>query len=166
MTFFTMDKDCSGFTLVELVIVIVLVSVLTAYAAVKWPSNSELKLPAQANLFAAHIRHVQALAMHWGQPLRLTITSGGYSVSCVTSSATPPCNNSPVIDPVTNQAFSISLEDGISLSGTATTDFDTLGRPVSAGAIITASPARSFTLTADGVGKVIQLNALTGFANL
>jgi MSHA pilin protein MshC len=160
-----MNKDSSGFTLVELVIVIVLVSILTAYAVVKWPSDSELKLPAQASLLANHIRHTQALAMHWGQPLRLTINAGGYSVSCVTASASAPCNNSPVIDPVTNQAFSVSPESGISLSG-ANVDFDTLGRPVSGGAIISSTPARTFTLSADGVSQAVVLEPLTGFASL
>ncbi len=160
-----MNKDTSGFTLIELVIVIVLVSILSAYAVVKWPSDSELKLPAQASLLANHIRHIQALAMHWGQPLRLIVGAGGYSVSCVTASASAPCNNNPVIDPVTNQSFSISLESGISLGG-ADVDFDTLGRPVSGSNIITSTPARTFTLSADGVSQVVVLEPLTGFASL
>ena len=160
-----MNKGSRGFTLVELVTVIVLVSVLTVYAAVKWPANSELKLPAQADLLATHIRHIQALAMHWGQPLRLSISGGAYSVSCVTVSANPPCDNTPVVDPVTNQAFSISLEAGISLSGAAT-DFDTMGRPVSGGALIDTIPARTFTLSADGATYSVVLEPLTGFVSL
>lgn len=161
-----MNKECSGFSLIELVTVIVLVSILSVYAAVKWPSNDELKLPAQAELLVAHLRHMQALATHWGQPLRLTINSGGYSVACVTSSVNPPCNNSPVIDPVTRQSFSVSLETGISLSGTASTDFDSLGRPVSGGSLITSTPARTFTLSADGANQTVTLSSLTGFASI
>jgi len=160
-----MNKETSGFTLVELVIVIVLISILTVYAVVKWPSDSEIMLPTQASLLANHIRHTQALAMHWGQPLRLTVGAGGYSVSCVTASASAPCNNNPVIDPVTNQPFSIALESGISLSG-ANVDFDTLGRPVSGATIITSTPARTFTLSADGVSQSVLLEPLTGFASL
>ena len=159
-----MNKDSRGFTLVELVIVIVLASILAAYAVVKWPSDSELKLPAQASLLASHIRHTQALAMHWGQPLRLTISSGAYSVSCVTASASPPCDSTPVIDPVTNQSFSVALETGISLAG-ANTDFDTLGRPVSGGSLLTTTPARTFTLSADGGSHAVVLEPLTGFAS-
>lgn len=160
-----MNKDSHGFSLIELVMVIVLVSVLAVYAVAKWPSDGELKLPTQASLLANHIRHIQALAMHWGQPLRLTVSSGGYSVSCVSASASAPCNNSPVIDPVTHQAFNISLESGVSLTG-ANTDFDTLGRPVSGGTMITSTPARTFTLTADGVSQAVTLEPLTGFASL
>lgn len=160
-----MNKDCAGFTLVELVMVIVLGSILAAYAVVKWPSDSELKLPAQAGLLINHIQHTQALAMHWGQPLRFTVNSGGYAVACVMASASPPCNNNPIIDPVTNQPFSIDLESGISLSG-ATVDFDTMGRPVSGGTIISTTPARTFVLSADGIDRAVVLESLTGFASL
>lgn len=161
-----MHKDSSGFTLIELVTVIVLAAILSVYAVTKWPGDRALKLPAQAELFAAHLQHIQALAMDWGQSLRLTVNSNGYSVSCVSASATPPCDNSPVVDPSTNQAFSISLESGLTLSGTATTDFDPLGRPVTAGALITASPARTFTFNADGASQTVTLSPLTGFAAL
>jgi prepilin-type N-terminal cleavage/methylation domain-containing protein len=161
-----MHKKTSGFTLIELVTVIVLVAIFSVYAVAKWPSDSALKLPAQAELFAAHIQHIQALAMDWSQPLRLTTNSNGYSVSCVTASTGAPCNSSPVIDPATNETFSVSLEPGISLSGSATTDFDTLGRPVSAGALITTSPARSFILSANGINQTVTVAPLTGFSNL
>lgn len=158
-------KEC-GFTLIELVTVIILLAILSVYAASKWPGDHSLKMPAQAELLAAHIRHVQALAMDWGQPLRLTISANSYSVSCVTAMATPPCNNSPVIDPATNEAFTILLQSGISLTGTAMTDFDTLGRPISSGALITSTPARVFTLNADGLNQSVTLSPLTGFVAL
>lgn len=160
-----MIKAHHGFTLIELVTVITLVSILSVYAVVKWPADNELKLPAQAAVFVAHLRHVQALAMHWGQPLRLTISANAYSVSCVTASANPPCNSDPVIDPVSGQPFNISLEGGISLSGTPITDFDTMGRPVAAGSLLTASPARTFSFSANGVSQTVSLSPLTGFAS-
>lgn len=158
------NKDCSGFTLIEIVVVLILVGILSVNVIIHWPSNDELKMPAQAELMASHLRHIQTLAMDWGQPLRLTITGASYSVSCVTATTTSPCNNSPVIDPVTNQAFTTTLENGISLSGTATTDFDTLGRPVSGGSLI--SSAETFTFTAGAKTATVTLNPLTGFASV
>jgi prepilin-type N-terminal cleavage/methylation domain-containing protein len=158
-----MNKDCSGFTLIETIVVLILVGVLAVNIVIHWPADDELKLPAQADLMASHIRHLQSLAMYWGQPLRLSVSSGSYSVSCVTTSASSPCNNSPVIDPVTGQAFSTTLESGITLSGSATTDFDSLGRPVSSGSLISA--ARTFTLSA-GTSATVTLNPLTGFVSV
>ena len=159
-----MHKESSGFTLVELITVIVLVAILSVYAVARQPSSGAVNLLAQADLFTAHMQHIQALAMDWSQPLRLAITSGGYSVSCATVSATPPCDVSPVLDPTTNSPFIISLESGISLSGKAITDFDTLGRPVAGGSIITSSPARTFTLSIASIKQVVTLSPLTGFA--
>lgn len=159
-----MHKECSGFTLIELVIVIILASVLSAYAVVKWPSDAQIKLPAQAGLMVTHLHHIQSLALHWGQPLRLSINSGGYSVSCVIAGAAP-CDSSPVIDPVTQAPFTVSLESGISLAGAAM-DFDALGRPVSGGSLISSSPARSFILSADGVTQTVAVQPLTGFVAL
>jgi len=161
-----MRKDISGFTLIELVMVIVLLAIISVYAVTKLPGDNTIKLSAQAEMFATHIQHIQALAMDWGQPLRLTVNTSGYSVNCVMVSTTPPCNNSPVIDPTTNEVFSITLESGVSLSGSAVTDFDTLGRPVAAGSLITSSPARTFTLSANGVNQVVTLSPLTGFVAL
>ncbi|WP_455203592.1 pilus assembly FimT family protein [Kaarinaea lacus] len=159
-----MHKECSGFTLIELVIVIILASVLSAYAVVKWPSDAQIKLPAQAGLMVTHLHHIQSLAMHWGQPLRLSVSSGGYSVSCVTAGAAP-CDSSPVIDPVTQSPFAVSLESGISLAG-ANIDFDSLGRPVSSGSLVSSSPARSFALTAGGVTQTVTVQPLTGFVSV
>jgi MSHA pilin protein MshC len=154
-----MNKDCSGFTLVELVTVIVLVGILSTYAVVRFPSQNELILPAQAQMFVSHIRHVQALAMQWGQPLRMTVTSGGYTVACVTAGAAP-CDVSPVIDPATGQAFNVVLETGITLSASSS-DFDSMGRPVSGGALVGATS--SYTMTSNGSTNTIQISPITGF---
>jgi len=159
-------KPCNGFSLIELVTVITLVGILSAYAVARWPSDSELKLPSQANLFQAHLKHTQYLASIWGVPLRLTIAANSYSVSCVTSPGPAPCDVSPVIDPATNEAFNVVLQSGVSLSLASTpavTDFDSLGRPVSSGSIISTTPARTFSLVAGSSTRNIVLSSITGY---
>lgn len=76
-----MDKDCSGFTLIELIVVLTLVGVLSAYAVVRWPPSNALILPAQADQFVTDIRHTQMLAMRWGRALRLSASSKVIQVS-------------------------------------------------------------------------------------
>ena len=161
-----MLKQSAGFTLIELVMVILIAGILSTYAVVHWPNDSEIKLPIQAELFVGHVRHMQALAMQWGEPLRLTVTPGAYSVSCVTAGATPPCNSNPVIDPATAQSFSITLETGISFSAGSTTDMDSLGRPVAVGNIIATTPARTYTLNAGASSIDVTLSPLTGFLSI
>jgi len=157
-------KPCKGFSLIELVTVIVLASILSVYAVSQWPDDSELKLPSQANLLQTHLKHIQYLSSIWGVPLRLTIVAGGYSVSCVNSPGPAPCDVSPVLDPATNKPFNVVLQSGLTLSSSsAVTDFDSLGRPVSAGSIISTTPARTFTLTAGVSTRNIVLSAITGY---
>ena len=157
-----MRHSCSGFTLIELVSVLIITGIMAAYVALRWPANNEVLLPAQAAQLAGHLRHTQSLAMQWGAPLRFNVFTSGYYVTCQSASAVPPCDSSPVIDPATNQAFSIVLQSGLTLSGNATTDFDSLGRPQSGGALITAP--RTFTLAAGAATQLVSLSPVSGFA--
>jgi MSHA pilin protein MshC len=151
-----------GFTLIELVMVLVLTGILASYAVVRFPAQNELVLHSQTALLLTHLRHTQALAVHWAQPLRFTLSSGGYTVVCINSSTTSPCNNNPVLDPVTGLAFIVSVEAGISLSGATSIEFDSLGRPVSGGSLISTSS--QITLTSGGVSRVVSISPVTGYA--
>lgn len=85
-------------------------------------------------------------------------------MSCVNSPGPAPCDVSPVLDPATNKPFNVVLQSGLTLSSSsAVTDFDSLGRPVSAGSIISTTPARTFTLTAGVSTRNIVLSAITGY---
>lgn len=148
-----------GFTLIELVIVIVMISILSTYAIIKSATASEITLPSQAQKFASDIRHVQVLANSWGKSLRLSITpgtNGSYSVSCVTSDSSP-CNVSPVIDPASSSSFNVSLQKGVVLNGNSTLDFNSLGQP---------SAAASYTLTSGSSTITVSVATLTGFVTV
>ena len=149
----------AGFTLVELVIVIVVLGIVSVYAAMKSVSPAEATLPSQAQKLASDIRHIQTLAYTWGKRLRISITTGAngsYSVSCVTSGASP-CNTSPVIDPATGNSFSVALQKNVVLGGSATLDFTSLGQPVA---------AASYTTVSGGSTKTISVAALTGYVTV
>ena len=149
----------AGFTLVELVIVIVVLGIVSVYAAMKSVSAAEATLPSQAQKMASDIRHTQTLAYTWGKRLRISITSGvngSYSVSCVTAGASP-CDTSPVIDPATGNGFSVALQKNVVLDPSPTLDFNSLGQP---------SAAVSYTATSGGSTKTIWVAALTGYVTV
>lgn len=158
-------KSAAGFTLVELITIIILLGILSSYAFSRWSANSELVLPNTANLLAGHIRHIQNLSNYWQQPLRLNINGNGYWVSCINASTVSPCNSSPILDPATNQGFNVVLSSGISLSG-STLDFDTQGRPVASGALIGSTPAATYTLSVGGSSAVVSVAPITGFTTV
>jgi len=149
----------TGFTVLELVIVMIVVGILGGYAAMRTGSSAAFSLISQANTMAKDIRHVQSLAHTWDRPLRITITAaanGTYSVSCVTS-GTKPCNASPVIDPATGHALLVAVQKGVVLAGTASVDFDSSGKP---------SAAASYTLTSGSATKTVAIAALTGLVTV
>lgn len=157
-----------GFTLVELVMVIVVVSILGVVMLTRYHDPAETAVSVEADRLGRDIRHVQILAMTWGQTLRLTPAGATYSVSCVTPGATPPCNVSPVNDPAVtdptgNPAFTRTLETGITVAGAAL-DIDALGRPVSGGALLNADTV--YTLTGGSQSSTVSVARLTGFVSV
>lgn len=152
-----------GFTLLELVMVILVVSIVAAVSFASWrPASSSVN--DQADQLARDLRHAQMLALTWGRALRVTATSSGYSVTCVTA-GTAPCVGSPpsvVTNPSTNMPFSFSFRDGVVFNPVpAVTDFDSLGRPKTGAAFNAASVV--YTLSGGGNTSTVTLSPLTGF---
>ena len=133
----------------ELMIVIVALGIMSAYAVMRTLSPSEMTVPSQAQTMAGDIRHVQALATTWGRRMRITISGTGYSVSCVDGGT--PC-----------PAFTVLLQNGVTLTTISITplDFDSLGRPLNSAGVATAA---SYTLSSGGSVKTVSVAALTGF---
>jgi len=153
-------KGQSGFTLVEAIIVLVIVGILSAYATMNNGNSSAYTLLSQAETMASDLRHVQALATTWGRSLQVSVvagTSGSYSVSCVTTGVSAPCNASPVIDPATGSPFRVSLQQSAAITGPALLQIDSLGKP---------SAAATYVLSAGGVSKSVTVAALTGFVSV
>lgn len=150
-----------GFTLIELVVVVVILGIISIYATPKPVSTAELTLPSQAQKLASDILHAQLLAISWGKSLRLSIipgTNGSYSVSCVTTvtSGSSPCNVSPVIN-TSGSSFSVNLQKSVVLGGTNIVDFNSLGQP---------SAAASYTLTSGTSTITVSVAQLTGFVTV
>jgi type II secretory pathway pseudopilin PulG len=133
--------------------VLVILAILT-YVVVRSLRPGEALALEQAERLRNDLRHVQMLAITWGQALRVTTAANSYSVSCVTAGVTPPCNAAPVIDPATNSPYTVNLEPGLTLAGPVTLDLDALGRP---------SGGAAFTISGGGVARTVVVTAITGF---
>ena len=160
----------AGWTLTELVIVLVVASIMTTVVVVRSLPPKQPQALLQAERLRDDLRHMQLLAMTWNQSLRLTVQAGPprYSVACVTASAVAPCNAIPVLDPGRGGLFQVNLEEGLDLSlligagASLTLDMDPLGRPRNGAALIGANS--TFTIGGGGVSRTVVLLPLTGFA--
>lgn len=155
-------RRCGGFTLIELVMIIVVVSVLGVVVLTRYHDPAETTVSIEADRLGRDIRHVQMLAMTWGQSLRLTAAGTSYNVSCVTAGPAP-CNVAPVVDPATAAAFNRPLESNVTVAG-ATLDIDALGRPVASGALLVGNT--TYTLSGGTETSTVTVAQLTGFVTV
>ncbi|MBI5463267.1 MAG: type II secretion system protein [Gammaproteobacteria bacterium] len=140
-----------GFTLIELVMVIVIIGILTAIAVPRM-SLTDSSVHAQAAQIARDIRHVQMLAMTQGRTLTFQSLGGSYRSTDSTSAV--------ITDPATQQPFNFTLNNSVSLT-VASVSFDSLGRPVSAGALLGA--AVNFTVSGGAQSAALSVTPVTGF---
>ena len=143
-----------GFTLIELVMVLVIVGVLAALAAPRL-SLTDSSVHAQAAQVASDIRHVQMLAMTQGRTLTLQTLGGSYR--CTDSGGIV------ISDPATRQPFNLTFANGVSVTA-GSVSFDSLGRPVSGGTL--RATAVNFTVSGGAQSAAISVSPVTGFVTV
>ena len=147
----------AGFSLIELISVIVILATITTLAAPRFLHN-EATVPAQADQLGRTIRHAQALAMSLGRPHTVDIQSASsYSI---TDGATP--TPSVIRDP-SGQLQSFTLSNGVTLAG-SDLEFDSLGRPINGSNLITTS--QIWTLSGGSHMATVSVQAVTGFVTV
>jgi MSHA pilin protein MshC len=137
----------AGFTLVELVVTIGILSIMAAVAAPRFFQTSTFQSRGFYDTSAAVIRLAQKTAIAWRRPVFVCITAtqvrAGTAAGCATA----------LTYPVNGAAASETAPTGVTLNPVALS-FDALGRP-NAGAVITftssiaGDPARQITIAAE-----------------
>jgi MSHA pilin protein MshC len=123
-----------GFTLIELIMVIVLIGILAVSIMPKFVDTSAISLHGGAAMIAADIRYAQELAMSTNQPKSITFTNGVSSYDTV-------------------DGRTINLPSNVSILTGATFNFNTLGKPTAGGLV---------TISAGGPTKTINVESDTG----
>jgi len=128
-----------GFTLVELVVVIVLMAILAGLAVPRFFGQGDFEAPAFAQELASAARYAQKLAITSGCRVDLSVTSTGYALF-QPQATTPPCSGTlamtlPATHPATGEAFADTLPTGVAIAGSggttlpATVRFSAAGIP-------------------------------------
>ena len=133
----------SGFTLIELVVVILLLGILAAFAIPKFFNLSDYRTRAAYDEVAGAVRYAQKLAVASGCEVQVSISGNSYalqqhSTDC-TSGAFATISNHPV---TSNNMSGVSLA-----SSPSSFIFDAMGRSSSAATVNIDS--ESFTVIAE-----------------
>lgn len=142
-----------GFSIIELVITMVVVSILVAFAVVSFTEyNNAITLNSTADRVAADFKYAQDLAMTSGLRARMTTVAAGYTVNFFNCPATASA--------ATNQrgeSFAMTLPSGYSLVPTGTLYFTSKGEMVSDCSTPPTQAPTNFVLTGPSGAKTISV---------
>jgi len=132
---FRVLPDSRGFTIIELMMVVVLIGILAVSVVPKFVDTSAISLVGAAAMVAADIRYTQELAMS---------TNSSKTIVFTTSN-----------DNYTVDSRNVDLPSKVSISSGMTFTFNSLGEPTTGG-------GSSVTLSAGAETKTITVENYTG----
>lgn len=168
---FPLDDRCSqpgwqaptpsrGFTLVELIMVLVLLGVLAVYAVPRVLNTGDFFARGFHDQSLAYLRYAQKTAIAQRRTVCVVFTGNSITLSIANAAAINNCAN-PLRGPTGDVA--LAARAGIAYVGGAPTsfNFDALGQPVDVGGAL--APTRS--LQVGNTDRTITIETATGFVH-
>lgn len=161
-------RAAAGFTLLELVFVVVMLGALAKFAMTKLVTPATMTLSYQAQSLADITRRAQSLAVVRGQRMKVSVTpttAAAPGVPAVIGGVAVDCAAAPCSTGASNLTVSQGAQVRIPVGGASTIYFNSLGQPVNnAGAALTsdASFTLSYTTGANTATHTVTVAALTG----
>ena len=156
-------SPASGFTLIELIVVIILMAILAATAAPRFFDQNAFEGPAFAQELASAARYAQKLAVANGCPVRLVVTANSYALKrpntfCDTTFATPADAAHPA-----GLTFPVNAPNGVAITGQTfpfTVQFNPRGIPTDTSNVALA------TVNLTVSGRTVVITAGSGYVEV
>lgn len=154
-----------GFTLIELVMILTLLSILAAVAIPRFSSYGAIKQDNAVLKIASDIRYAQNMATTTQQRSRVSFAANGYTInSCANyTSSTCTCAAWSAV-----KTTDLSADySGVTISSTVSLlEFDSLGRPYDGGGSCVNSVPATITVQYSGeADKTVTVQTQTGMVS-
>lgn len=143
-----------GFTVIELVMVIVVLGIVSLFVVPRFNSQSSFDSLSFHQELKTAIRYAHKLSIASACDIQVVVTASSYSLFYPDSSCNPPdaFGSNPVSHPVQTTAYNGTAPTGVSITGFGNFYFNAMGSPSSSG-----------TITVNPDSRQIKVNSLTGF---
>lgn len=148
-----------GFSMIELIVVIVLLGIVAAIALPRWRGGNGFEERGVRDQIVAALRYAQKSAIATRRTVCVTFSSSPSLVSFAISSAYPAanCTGGTTLAGPDGAALSVTASSSITFaSSTASFTFDAAGR---------ASAAATVTVTGLPAGQAITVESETGYVH-
>ena len=148
------QSRANGFTLIELIMVIVVLGALSLFIAPRFTSKTNFDTLSFFQELKTAIRFAHKLSIASGCEVQVSLTANSYSLFYPNTASNPPdaFGTNPVSHPVQSGAYSGSSPSGVGIASFGNFFFTASGAPSSSG-----------TITVNPGGRQMVVNPLTGF---
>ena len=145
-----------GFTLTELVVTLILITIIATFFSIRVPSTAAFSLDGIVSNLLGDIRFTQILSMSFNDKFQIKFNTNNYAI------LNP--DGTPYSHPDTGTT-AVSLPSGLSLSAsTSTIKFNGRGMPLNS-SNVPLTTITTLTITSGSATRSILINPQTGFAN-
>lgn len=168
--FVSSNGDCQrGFTLIELIMVMVVVGILAVFVAPRFFDVNVFKSRGFADQVQATLRYAQkeAIAQHRNVCVAITPSDITLTIAnAIPSLATSPCSPTPTLVIPGQAGNNISTPSAaITLSPATTFNFDALGKPWDVLGTTPSTIQKPITISLSGATIIIYVEAETGYVH-
>jgi MSHA pilin protein MshC len=150
-------KAPGGFTLTELVVIIVLVGILAAVAVPRLADRSIFESRGFTDQLRSAIQYGQKIAIAQRRNVCVAVTSSAVTVTRAVSAGSAVSCTIPVLDPATGAAYLLTAPSGVTLSPATSFAFDALGQKSGA--------ATEVITVAGDMSRSITVERITGYVH-
>lgn len=153
-----------GFTLIELVMVIVMLGVLAVFAAPRIFNSNDFNARGFHDETLSLLRYAQKTAIAQRRTVCVAFTTTTVILTIAATAATSSCAGNPLVGPRGESPASITAKPGVTYSPTPTNfNFDGLGQPIKADG--TGAPQTTQTIISINNAADVFVEAVTGYVH-